>query len=100
MGTVTNLVSLQRQSLLQVQSELIGFIDGLLKSKNGQGNAGIGGFIQKQNGNAIFTFSGPCNANSPVEVEWCALCFLIKKICTISLGRQISIGLCGLQATY
>lgn len=79
MGTVTNSESLQRQSLLQVQSELTGFIDGSLKSKNGQGNAGIGGFIQKQNGNAIFTFSGPCNANSPVEVEWCALCFLIKK---------------------
>ncbi|XP_017245737.2 uncharacterized protein LOC108217416 [Daucus carota subsp. sativus] len=82
MGTITRSETLQLQSLTQVKWDLIGFVDGSWKNKQGQSLAGIGGFIQKKNGDCIFTFAGPCGANGALEAEWLALTYLIQNFLT------------------
>lgn len=79
MGRVTNSETFQIQTLYQVETDLIAFVDGSVKTIQGSSRAGIGGIIQYKNGDSIFTFSGPYPSHCPAEAEWGALCHLLKK---------------------
>ena len=78
MGSVTYSESIQLQNLYKVEVDLIGFIDGSHKQMLGLIKAGIGGVLHNINKDAIFTFSGHFTADSPSDVEWGALCFLLN----------------------
>lgn len=78
MGTLTHSAAKQKQDLLKVEHELIGFVDGSWKIRKGLIEAGIGGAMQKPNGNSIYTFSGPCHASNAFEAEWSAICYLLR----------------------
>lgn len=78
MGSITYSDTIQMQALYQVDADLIGFVDGSTKTRQGEINSGIGGIIQKRNGDVIFTFSGPFHAISPSDVEWGALCHMLR----------------------
>ena len=55
----------------------MGFIDGSHKSTKFQTTAGIGGIILDKYKRAVFVFTGPTKAKSPIEAEWLALDFIL-----------------------
>ncbi|WOG84202.1 hypothetical protein DCAR_0103384 [Daucus carota subsp. sativus] len=77
MGSITKSEDDQMKALSQVNWDLIAFLDGSWKILQGSNQAGIGGYIQQKNGNAIFSFSGPSSACSAFQAEWNALTFLL-----------------------
>lgn len=78
MGVITQSEAMQIKRLCDVKFDLIGFIDGAWK-KTANGNVGgMGGLIQGQNENVIFTFSGPVICNCSYEAEWSALEFMLN----------------------
>lgn len=78
MGSITKSETDQLHALLQTNRDLIGFLDGSWKLKQGGNLAGIGGYILKKNGDVIFSFSGPCCACDAFQAEWNALSFILS----------------------
>lgn len=78
MGTITRSKSSQLHTLIQVKWDLIGFLDRSWRIKQGTLPAGIRGFIQKKNGDSIFSFSKSSRARDALDPEWHIPNFLIR----------------------
>ena len=78
MGVLTNSETMQFKELMSKAADLVGFVDGSFKSKNGLVKSGIGGVIYRKNGDCIFYFSGPSKVSNSFDAEWSALDFMVK----------------------
>lgn len=66
------------KELFSCGSKLIGFCDGSWKEKSSGIEAGLGGLIFKETGEAILSFYGPSQAANSFDSEWEALTLLGK----------------------
>lgn len=80
-GTILRSNTRRLAKLMDVDAEIMGFIDGAWKCGNDKRiQAGIGGYLKDKQGNLLFLFSGPSTAKSAFDCELDAMIFLVRNI--------------------